>query len=60
MQSTRFSFSRRADTYIFTGTGFGHGVGLCQRGAITRARRGEDLADIIDAYYPAPRSFARR
>ena len=52
LQSTKFTFSRRGNTYTFDGAGFGHGVGLCQRGAITRARRGEGLADIIDAYYP--------
>lgn len=52
LQSTKFTFSRRASTYTFNGAGFGHGVGLCQRGAITRARQGQQLADIIDTYYP--------
>jgi stage II sporulation protein D len=52
LQSTRFSFTKRGTTYTFDGSGFGHGVGLCQRGAITRARQGQSLADIIDSYYP--------
>ena len=41
-----------ASTYRFTGTGFGHGVGLCQTGAAARATRGEAVADILSAYYP--------
>lgn len=52
LQSTRFSFTKRGTTYTFDGSGFGHGVGLCQRGAITRARQGQSLTDIIDSYYP--------
>jgi stage II sporulation protein D len=52
LQSTKFSFTRRGTTYAFDGSGFGHGVGLCQRGAITRARQGQHLAEIIDTYYP--------
>lgn len=34
-----------------TGTGFGHGVGMCQTGAIARARRGQTFEDILRAYY---------
>ena len=42
---------RASSGYTFRGTGFGHGVGLCQRGALARARRGESLARILAAYY---------
>src|SRR5688572_6500337 len=33
IKSTRFTISRSGDRFIFTGRGFGHGVGLCQAGA---------------------------
>lgn len=34
------------------GTGNGHGVGMCQWGAIGRARAGYDVRSILSAYYP--------
>jgi len=34
-----------------TGSGYGHGVGLCQWGAIGRARAGYDYRDIVGTYY---------
>ena len=34
------------------GAGWGHGVGLCQWGAIGRSRAGQDLNDILSAYFP--------
>jgi len=52
LQSTRFTISRPDGHYVFDGTGFGHGVGLCQRGAATRARRGETVGDILTTYFP--------
>lgn len=36
----------------FRGGGFGHGVGLCQIGAIGAAERGLDYTDILSHYYP--------
>ena len=53
--STRFSVTRDKAGWIFEGTGFGHGVGLCQRGAAARARRGDAVADILQAYFPGAR-----
>ena len=37
---------------VARGRGFGHGVGLCQTGALARARRGQDYRAILAAYYP--------
>ena len=37
---------------VVKGRGYGHGVGLCQWGAIARARAGEDFRAILKAYYP--------
>jgi stage II sporulation protein D len=34
------------------GRGSGHGVGLCQWGAIGRAREGAGYREILEAYYP--------
>lgn len=35
----------------FRGAGFGHGVGMCQMGAIGRAEAGHDAARILGFYY---------
>jgi stage II sporulation protein D len=34
------------------GIGYGHGVGMCQWGAIGRAREGQDYRTILQTYYP--------
>jgi stage II sporulation protein D len=34
------------------GMGYGHGVGMCQWGAIGRARAGQDFREILRTYYP--------
>lgn len=34
------------------GTGYGHGIGMCQWGAIGRARAGQDYRTILQTYYP--------
>ena len=34
------------------GFGYGHGVGMCQSGAIGRARAGQDFRTILHTYYP--------
>lgn len=36
---------------VFTGSGFGHGVGMSQWGAYQMADDGEDAEDIIEKYY---------
>jgi stage II sporulation protein D len=35
-----------------SGMGYGHGVGMCQWGAIGRARAGQDFRTILRTYYP--------
>ena len=54
-RSTLFSVTVRGDTFQFVGRGFGHGVGLCQTGAIIRARRGATVDEILAHYYPDTR-----
>lgn len=34
------------------GRGYGHGIGMCQWGAIGRARAGQDYRTILSTYYP--------
>ena len=51
-RSTRFRVTPRGDQVEFSGNGFGHGVGLCQTGAIARARRGHTIGEILAHYYP--------
>ena len=36
----------------FRGRGYGHGVGMCQWGAIGRARAGQSFRTILGTYYP--------
>jgi stage II sporulation protein D len=52
LPSTRFQIRRDGDRWDFTGTGFGHGVGMCQTGALARARSGATGAAILRFYYP--------
>lgn len=37
---------------VIRGNGYGHGVGMCQWGAIGRARAGQDARTILRTYYP--------
>ena len=38
--------------YRFRGEGLGHGVGLCQHGAVALARRGYNRYEILEHYFP--------
>jgi stage II sporulation protein D len=40
---------------VATGSGSGHGVGMCQWGAIGRARAGQSYQAILTTYYPGTR-----
>ncbi|UCH15499.1 MAG: SpoIID/LytB domain-containing protein, partial [Bacteroidales bacterium] len=51
LKSTFFSISIDGNTLIFKGRGFGHGVGLCQEGAIEMARVGYTYHDILHFYF---------
>ena len=57
LPSDRFDIdiTRQADGYIssvsFRGRGYGHGVGMCQCGAIGMARDGRTFDDILFHYY---------
>jgi stage II sporulation protein D len=40
---------------MVTGSGWGHGIGMCQVGALGRARDGQSYRDILLTYYPGTR-----
>ncbi len=52
LPSTNFRISRVGDSLIFKGKGYGHGVGLCQWGALQMARDGKNYKEILSFYYP--------
>jgi stage II sporulation protein D len=52
IKSSRFDVARSASDFIFRGSGFGHGLGLCQEGAHVMARRGMSYRQILEHYFP--------
>lgn len=52
LRSAFFSIEpEHSDSIIFTGKGFGHGVGLCQEGAMKMAKMGYSYEQILNFYY---------
>ncbi len=52
LKSNLYSVKISRLTITFTGHGFGHGIGLCQYGALEMARKGYSCEGIISHYYP--------
>jgi len=52
LRSTSFSINKRGSSFIFEGSGWGHGVGLCQYGTQNMAKSGFRWYDILRYYYP--------
>ena len=55
LRSGRFSIVNSKESVLFEGTGWGHGVGMCQNGAIELARKGYSYQEILKNYYPGSR-----
>jgi len=51
LRSTNFELHVEGDTVKLNGHGFGHGVGLCQQGAIKMARLGFGYRTILGFYF---------
>ncbi|MDB4961460.1 MAG: SpoIID/LytB domain protein [Myxococcales bacterium] len=51
LKSTLFDVEREGDVFVFHGAGFGHGVGMCQMGAIGMATAGRSHDKILGHYY---------
>lgn len=49
--SRKLEESTQAENWVFQGGGFGHGVGMCQTGAIGRAEAGQTYREILEHYY---------
>ncbi|HET8539948.1 MAG TPA: SpoIID/LytB domain-containing protein [Anaeromyxobacter sp.] len=53
VRSSRLSLADAGGRVVVRGTGHGHGVGLCQRGAARWAARGEGHREILARYFAA-------
>lgn len=51
LPSSLFSISQSGDNFSITGSGFGHGIGMCQMGARARSSQGQKFDEILKAYY---------
>ncbi len=49
--SAWFNVRSEGDSVVFEGRGFGHGVGLCQEGAMQMASIGRSFTEILHHYY---------
>ncbi|MFL6284858.1 MAG: SpoIID/LytB domain-containing protein, partial [Pyrinomonadaceae bacterium] len=52
LKSSRFEVARAGSSFVFRGSGFGHGLGLCQAGAHVSASRGVGYRQILGRYFP--------
>ena len=52
LRSTAFTLEYTEGVFLFTVTGYGHGVGMSQYGAKVLAQQGADYAEILAHYYP--------
>jgi stage II sporulation protein D len=52
LPSSLFLIEIEDNRVLFIGNGYGHGVGMCQIGAIARAIQGQTFRDILQFYYP--------
>jgi stage II sporulation protein D len=51
--STMFTIEKLSNgNILFSGKGFGHGVGLCQWGAISQSQQGIEYKQILEHYFP--------
>lgn len=54
--STWFEVSQQGDRFLFHGRGWGHGVGLCQKGSAAMAAAGRSTEQILAQYFPGVQS----
>jgi stage II sporulation protein D len=60
VKSTWFDVHRTGRTFVFEGRGFGHGVGLCQAGALARIRAGAGITTVLQRYFPGTKIVTMR
>ena len=54
-KSARFALESRGTRLVFHGRGLGHGVGMCQHGAMGMEGEGADFIEILKHYFPGTR-----
>jgi stage II sporulation protein D len=59
LKSTFFDIEMEGEEMVLHGRGFGHGVGLCQEGAMNMAKKGYSFDQILGFYYPEMRMIER-
>ncbi len=52
LPSTMFTIVKNGNSFVFSGNGYGHGVGLCQWGARKMAEEGKNYMEILKYYFP--------
>ncbi len=53
LESNNFNIKKDSqDNIVINGKGYGHGVGLCQWGALAQSRNGKSYEEILSFYYP--------
>lgn len=52
LRSTAFTLEYNGSAFVFTVTGYGHGLGMSQYGADVMARKGFTYSEILLHYYP--------
>ena len=55
LRSGLFTLTFAEGQWRFKGAGWGHGVGMCQYGAVGRAEQGQSAAQILGHYYKGSR-----
>lgn len=51
LRSSYFDVKNDGDSIVLIGRGYGHGVGLCQQGAINMVEKGMSYKEVISFYY---------
>ena len=52
LKSTFFNISPLGkDSILFSGRGYGHGLGMCQEGAMNMVKKGYSYTDVLNFYY---------
>jgi stage II sporulation protein D (peptidoglycan lytic transglycosylase) len=60
IRSTIFDIERKGSRYLFEGRGYGHGVGLCQTGALAWLKAGAQPEQVLGRYFPGTRLLVLR
>lgn len=57
LRSTAFTLEYTEGKFVFTVTGFGHGLGMSQYGANVMAKNGFEYTEILQHYYPGTQLY---